>query len=142
VKKRTYLILSSQSIVSSGGVAAFVVSSISLGNSDNGQGGCTGGAEAGGGGGSEGADRDACAAGGSTDIREDAIDEEGSCGVDEVVGRGRSLQVVQSFDQAMVVLQTNQLVLNLKNWPKQVFLNQYQRQRWNASERLVPKVAV
>ena len=55
---------------------------------------------------------------------------------------GESLQVVQSSDQEMVVLQTNQLVLNLKNWPKQVFLNQKQRQRWNASERLVPTVAV
>ena len=55
---------------------------------------------------------------------------------------GESLQVVQSSDQEIVVLQTNQLVLNLKNWPKQVFLNPWQRQRWNASERLVPTVAV
>jgi len=67
---------------------AFIVSSISSGNSGSGQGSCTGGAEVGGGGG----DGDACAGGGSTDIREGPIDEDGSCSVDEVVGRGRSLQ--------------------------------------------------
>ena len=53
----------------------------------------------GGGGGSEGAEGDACAGGGSTDIREGAIGEEKSCSVNEVLGCGRSLQVVQSFDQ-------------------------------------------